>query len=93
MGIDSFNIDSVHTGERPVHTILPGHEIPIVEHLPGLEQLPERGSRFVAVPPKVKGYGTFPIRAFAIGRPERPAAASYQLYLFLTASSLGDTFA
>ena len=93
MGIASFNIDSVHTGERPVHTILPGHEIPIVEHLAGLEQLPERGSRFFAGPPKVKGFGTSPIRAFAIGRLERPAAASYQLYLFLTASSSGDTFA
>ena len=66
VGIDSFNIDSVHTGERPVHTILLGHEIPIVEHLAGLDQLPERGSRFFAVPPKVKGFGTFPIRAFAI---------------------------
>lgn len=67
VGIDSLNIDSVHTGERPVHTILLGHEIPIVEHLAGLDQLPERGSRFFAVPPKVKGFGTFPIRAFAIG--------------------------
>jgi len=67
VGIDSFNIDSVHTGERPVHTILLGHEVPIVEHLAGLDQLPERGSRFFAVPPKVKGFGTFPIRAFAIG--------------------------
>jgi len=67
VGIDSFNIDSVHTGERPVHTILLGHEIPIVEHLAGLDQLPERGSRFFAVPPKVKGFGTFPVRAFAIG--------------------------
>jgi arylformamidase len=66
VGIDSFNIDSVHTGERPVHTILLGHDIPIVEHLCGLAHLPERGSRLFAVPAKVKGFGTFPIRAFAI---------------------------
>lgn len=67
VGIDSFNIDSVHTGERPVHSILLGNEIPMVEHLAGLAQLPDRGSRFFAVPTKVKEFGTFPIRAFAIG--------------------------
>ncbi len=66
VGIDSFNIDSVDTGERPVHTTLLGRDIPIVEHLSALGQLPDRGSRFFAVPVKVKGFGTFPIRAFAI---------------------------
>jgi kynurenine formamidase len=43
-----------------------GAEIPIVEHMCGLEQLPDAGFRFFAVPPKVKGFGTFPVRAFAI---------------------------
>jgi len=66
VGIDSFNIDCIDTGERPVHTILLGHDIPIVEHLCGLSQLPDRGSRFFAVPVKVKAFGTFPVRAFAI---------------------------
>ena len=66
VGIDSFNIDSIDTGERPVHTILLGHDIPIVEHMCGLTELPERGARFFAVPVKVKGFGTFPVRAFAI---------------------------
>jgi kynurenine formamidase len=66
VGIDSFNIDSVDSGERPVHTTLLGHDIPIVEHLRGLAALPERGSRFFAVPVKVKGFGTFPVRAFGI---------------------------
>ena len=28
VGIDSFNIDSIDTGERPVHSILLGHDIP-----------------------------------------------------------------
>ena len=65
VGIDSFNIDSIDTGERPVHTVLLGAEIPIVEHMTGLAALPERGSRFYAVPVKVKGFGTFPVRAFA----------------------------
>jgi arylformamidase len=66
VGIDSFNIDSVSTGERPVHSVLLGHEIPIVEHMRGLEALPAEGSRFFAVPVKVKAFGTFPVRAFAM---------------------------
>jgi kynurenine formamidase len=66
VGIDAFNIDCVDTGERPVHSVLLGRDIPICEHLRGLEALPERGSRFFAVPVKVKAFGTFPVRAFAI---------------------------
>lgn len=66
VGIDSYNIDSVDSGERAVHTVLLGNDIPIVEHLCGLSALPERGARFFAVPVKVKGFGTFPVRAFAV---------------------------
>ena len=65
VGIDSFNIDCTDDGERPVHSTLLGAEIPIVEHLCGLAALPDRGARFYAVPVKVKGMGTFPVRAFA----------------------------
>jgi arylformamidase len=66
VGIDSLNIDSVTTGERPVHSVLLGSEIPIVEHMRGLSALPTTGSRFFAVPVKVKAFGTFPVRAFAL---------------------------
>ncbi|MES3032595.1 MAG: cyclase family protein [Gemmatimonadota bacterium] len=66
VGIDSFNIDCTDDGERPVHTILLGAGIPIVEHLCGLGLLPATGARFFAVPPKVRGFGTFPVRAFAL---------------------------
>lgn len=66
VGIDSFNIDSVATGERPVHSVLLGHEIAIVEHMRGLAAVPDEGGRFFAVPAKVKGFGTFPVRAFVI---------------------------
>lgn len=66
VGIDSYNIDDITDGRRPVHTTLLGAEIPIIEHLCGLEHLPDRGSRFFAVPVKVKGFGTFPVRAFVI---------------------------
>ncbi|HEX4640295.1 MAG TPA: cyclase family protein, partial [Chthoniobacterales bacterium] len=64
-GIDSFNIDSIDDRTRPVHTALLGAGIPIVEHMCNLGAVPERGARFFAVPVKVKGMGTFPVRAFA----------------------------
>ena len=66
VGIDSLNIDDTATGERPVHSVLLGNEIPIVEHMRGVGALPDRGSRFFAVPVKVKAFGTFPVRAFGI---------------------------
>ena len=66
VGIDSFNIDDTSTGERPAHTILLRHGIPIVEHMRGLEELPDDGFRFFAVPVKIRGFGSFPVRAFAI---------------------------
>jgi kynurenine formamidase len=66
VGIDSLNIDNTSDGNRPVHTILLGNKIPIVEHLKSLERLPEEGFRFFAVPAKVKRFGSFPVRAFAM---------------------------
>lgn len=65
VGIDSYNIDDTTGGTRPVHTVLLAAEIPIVEHMTGLSALPAEGFRFTAVPPKVKGMGTFPVRAHA----------------------------
>jgi kynurenine formamidase len=65
VGIDSFNIDSTDDGTRPVHSALLGAGIPIVEHMCGLNAVPDCGARFFAVPVKVKGMGTFPVRAFA----------------------------
>lgn len=65
VGIDSMNIDDTSGGTRPVHTVLLGAEIPVAEHLCDLERLPLSGFIFSAVPAKVKGFGTFPVRAFA----------------------------
>lgn len=64
-GIDSHNIDDTRTGHRPVHTILLKNEILIVEHLCELDKIPVDEFLFTAVPPKIKGMGTFPVRAFA----------------------------
>jgi arylformamidase len=65
VGIDSMNIDDTSNESRPVHTTLLGAGILIVEHLCNLDQLPASGFVFSAVPAKVKGIGSFPVRAFA----------------------------
>lgn len=65
VGIDSVNIDATTTGERPAHSVLLAAGIPVVEHLTQLVELPPTGARFTAVPPKVRGFATFPVRAFA----------------------------
>jgi kynurenine formamidase len=66
VGIDSHNIDDTRVRARPVHTALLGAGIPICEHMTNLGALPDSGFRFAAAPPKVKGMGTFPVRAFAV---------------------------
>ncbi|HEV2745855.1 MAG TPA: cyclase family protein [Allosphingosinicella sp.] len=65
VGIDSHNIDDIRVRSRPVHTILLGAGILICEHMTNFAALPDEGFRFTAVPPKVAGMGTFPVRAFA----------------------------
>jgi kynurenine formamidase len=65
VGIDSYNIDDTSRRARPVHTILLGAGVPICEHMTNLSALPAKGFVFSAVPPKIAGMGTFPVRAFA----------------------------
>ena len=66
VGVDTYNIDDTADATRPAHSILLGAGIPIVEHMCNFVELPESGFRFFAVPVKVKAFGTFPVRAFAI---------------------------
>jgi len=66
VGIDSLNIDATSDGTRPAHTALLAADIPIVEHMCHLERLPDSGFRFHAVPVKVRRFGTFPVRAYAV---------------------------
>ncbi len=66
VGIDSLNIDDTEDLARPAHSVLLGAGIPICEHLCRLGELPAAGFRFFAVPVKVRGMGTFPVRAFAV---------------------------
>jgi kynurenine formamidase len=65
VGIDSYNIDDTRTKSRPVHTSLLADGILICEHMTNLGALPDEGFSFTAVPPKIEGMGTFPVRAFA----------------------------
>ncbi len=64
-----LDIDDTDDGRRPVHTVLLGEEIPIVEHMRGLEGHPDQGARFFAVPVKVRNFGAFPARAFRVVGP------------------------
>lgn len=66
VGVDTYNIDDTNDGYRPVHTTLLGNRIPICEHMCGLNELPDQGFQFHAVPVKVKAMGTFPVRAYAV---------------------------
>ena len=66
VGIDSINIDDAETSrERPAHSQLLAAGVHVVEHLTNLAAVPPKGARFTAVPPKVRDFGTFPVRAFA----------------------------
>ncbi|MGI5170147.1 cyclase family protein [Spirillospora sp. CA-253888] len=68
VGIDSVNIDDTSpasAGRRPAHSALLAAGIPIVEHLCDLEELDDGPFTFTAVPVKVKGLATFPVRAYA----------------------------
>jgi kynurenine formamidase len=50
----------------PAHSILLAAGIPVVEHLTGLGQLPPTGASFTAVPLRIEGLSTIPVRAYAL---------------------------
>ncbi len=66
VGIDSLNSDSTARGSRPAHTTLLAAGVPIVEHLRGLELLPDAGFAFSAIPLNFEGLATSPVRAVAV---------------------------
>jgi len=66
VGIDSLNVDGTADGTRPIHSILLESDVLILEHLTNLDQVPETGAILYAVPPKVHGMGSFPVRAFCV---------------------------
>lgn len=65
VGVDSASVDDTGDSSRPAHTRLLAEGILIVEHLCNLGRLPSDGFRFFAVPPRIVGAASFPVRAFA----------------------------
>jgi arylformamidase len=58
-------VDVTGDPEWPAHAARLAASVGICAHLAGLDALPGAGFRCTAVPPKVAGFGTFPVRAFA----------------------------
>lgn len=69
VGIDSMNIDDTDDSTRPAYTILLARDTLVVERLCGLDPVPDSGFYFYTVPAKVKGLGSFPVRAFDLLNP------------------------
>lgn len=66
VGIDSVNIDDTDGDSRPAHSVLLAAGVPVLEHLTGLNQLPISGARLHAAPLRIRAFGTFPVRAYAV---------------------------
>jgi kynurenine formamidase len=66
VGIDSVNIDDTVGRQRPAHSVLLAAGVAVLEHLTNLDRLPPGGARLHAAPPRVAGFGTFPVRAYAV---------------------------
>ncbi len=65
VGVDFLNVDDTSDPARPVHTRLLKAGILIVENLTNLSSLPPDGFLFSAVPLRIKGGASFPVRAYA----------------------------
>jgi arylformamidase len=65
VGVDFWNADDIDDPSRRIHTALLRERILIVEHLCNLASLPPTGFRFFAVPLRLVGGASIPIRAFA----------------------------
>ena len=65
LGVDFWNVDDTSGRERPVHSLLLGHGVPIVEHLRGLDALPSTGATVTVAPLAVVGATSMPVRAWA----------------------------
>jgi len=66
VGIDSLNIDSLDDAARPVHSILLGAGIPILEYVTNLHELTQPVVQLFALPIKVSGVEAAPARVVAV---------------------------
>ena len=65
VGVDFWNVDNTMDLSRPAHTRLLKNGVLIVENMCNLRALPETGFRFNAVPLRISGGASFPVRAYA----------------------------
>ena len=64
VGVDIWNVDDTTDPARPAHTRLLAAGVLIVEHMCNLSSLPRDGFRFNAVPLRIVGGASFPVRAY-----------------------------
>ena len=66
LGVDAASIDIGQSSDFRVHRIAAAANVPGLENLANLDQLPPRGALLVALPMKIEGGSGGPLRAIAI---------------------------
>lgn len=66
LGIDTASIDYGRSTDFMVHRIAGAHNVPGLENLTNLDQLPPRGAVVIALPMKIEGGSGGPLRAIAM---------------------------
>jgi kynurenine formamidase len=69
VGLDTPSIDHGQSTRFQSHVILFAHEIPALENLANLEELPESGFRVIALPMKIRDASGAPLRIIALVPP------------------------
>jgi kynurenine formamidase len=66
LGVDTASIDPGDSRDFPVHRLAAAAEVPGLENLTGLEEVPATGAWVVALPAKIGGGSGAPLRAIAL---------------------------
>jgi kynurenine formamidase len=66
LGVDTASIDYGRSTDFMVHRIAAARQVPGLENLTNLEQLPARGATVIALPMKISGGSGGPLRAVAL---------------------------
>jgi kynurenine formamidase len=66
LGVDTASIDPGDSKDFPVHRLANGADVPGLENLASLEELPERGAWVIALPMKIAGGSGGPLRIVAL---------------------------
>ncbi len=66
VGVDTLSVDALDTDEYPVHKILLGCDMFIIENLTGLEVLPEKHIEVACLPMKIEKSDGAPARVIAL---------------------------